>query len=321
MTPGSHRTDVVFVSLIKQESQRPAVRLLVESVRSFGGQLGGCPLLLFEAKPGAADPWRGGEAEVKIIPLIVPDALEGYPLAAKVYACARGEDRVRETGRVRSLVWIDPGCLVLNPPVLFDLGEAGPGRGARGEPEGAHFDAALRPVHIRNVGLPAGAPLDGYWQKIYEAAGVREIGEAVEAFVDGERLRAYFNTHAFAVNPERGLLREWYEVFRTLVGDDDFQSGPCREGRHKVFLHQAVLSALLAAALPWDRICILPPEYNYPYNLHASVTSERRARALNDLVTVVYEDRSLDPARVTDIEIRDPLRAWLAARVESAENL
>lgn len=299
-------TQPVLVTLIGSGDQRRAIRLLVQSLRDFGGALAACPILLFEAKPGAADPWRGGEAGVKVFPLILPEALEGYPLAAKVYACARAEDRVREAGRARSLIWIDPDCLVVNPPVLFDLGEGGPGGGG--------FNAALRPVHIRNVGLPAGAPLDGYWQEVYAAVGVRDTAAVVESFVEGERIRAYFNTHSFAIDPAKGLLREWYETFSTLVGNADFQAGPCGDERHKIFLHQAVLSALVSAAIPWDRVRILPPEYNYPYNLHASVPVERRARALNDLATVVYEDRSLDPAAATDVEIREPLAGWLAAR-------
>jgi hypothetical protein len=287
------------VSLISSKQEQPAVRMLIDSIRSFGGTMAGYPILLFERLPGAADPWRGGRTDVKVLPLIVPDAVEGYPLAAKVYACARAEDRAREWG-LRTLVWIDPACLVVNPPVLFDFGD--------------RVDAALRPVHIQNVGLPAAAPLDEYWHKVYEAVGVRDIGATVESFVDRRPLRAYFNTHAFAVAVAKGLMREWYDVFAALVGDEDFQSGACNDESHKVFLHQAVLSALIAAAVDWDRVRILPPEYNYPYNLHDSVPTDRRARVLNDLTTVVHEDRSLDPAAISDIELREPLRSWLGAR-------
>jgi len=302
MTPPAHvpAIQAAFVSLITGNDERSSIRMLIDSIRSFGGTLSGCPVLLFETSPGAADPWRSGEAGVTVFPLIVPDDLEGYPLAAKVYACARAEDRARESG-ARSLIWIDRCCLVVNPPVLFDLG--------------GRFDAAARPVHHRNVGLPAGGALDEYWREVYGAVGIRDTSAVVESFVEAERIRAYFNTHAFAVDPGKGLFREWYEAFRGLVGNEDFQSGPCRDESHQIFLHQAVLSALLAAALDWQRIRILPPEYNYPYNLHESVPAARRARALNDLATVVYEGRSLDPGVVGDIELREPLSSWLSAHV------
>lgn len=226
--------------------------------------------------------------------------MEEYELAGKVYACARAEDLARKAG-TGSLVWIAPPCLVVKPPVLFVLGRG--------------FDAAVRPVHVRNVGIGATEPLDDYWRRVYEAAGVLDTEATVESFIDGQRLRAYFNTHAFAVNPAEGLLTEWFKCFESVVADEDFQSGPCRDLERKVFLHQAIFSALVASALQADRIRILPPVYNYPYNLQGAVPPERRAKALGDLVVAVYEERSLDPAEVADIEIGEPLRAFLARHV------
>jgi hypothetical protein len=295
---------IVFVSLARSAAGVAHLQLLLKSIRSFGGHLARSPVLLFEVEAGAADAWKSGAEGVHVLPLIVPEHLEHYPLAAKVYACVRGETLAREQN-VQSLVWIDPACLVVNPPLLFHLGLG--------------FDAAVRPVHIKNIGLGATESIDAYWQKVYEAVGVHDLSATVESFVDAERLRAYFNTHAFAVNPGKGLLREWYECFASLVSDEGFQVGACSDERHRVFLHQAVLSALLASALDSERVRMLPVEYNYPYNLHQSVPDGRRARALNDLITVAYEDRPLDPSVVNDIEIREPLRAWLAERAGGAD--
>jgi hypothetical protein len=36
-------------------------------------------------------------------------------------------------------------------------------------------------------------------------------------------------------------------------------------------------------------------------------------------VCVIYEDRSIDPRDVADIEIREPLRSWLTARTAKGE--
>lgn len=188
-------------------------------------------------------------------------------------------------------------CLVVSPPVLYGLA--------------GEMDAAIRPVHIRNVGLRKAEPLDTYWKNIYETVGVGDIDVVVESFVDRQPIRAYFNTHAFAVNPAKRLLHAWLEVFEKLISDKEFQVSACQGYFHQVFLHQAVLSALLAASLDLNRVRILPPEYNYPYNLHQSLAPDRRAAALNDLVSFTYEDRSIALAGVTDIEIREPLRSWL----------
>jgi hypothetical protein len=179
---------------------------------------------------------------------------------------------------------------------------------------GDDCDAAVRPVHMRNVGLPPEEPVDAFWRGIYTACGVEEMRLTVNAFVDGQRLRAYFNSHGFALRPSLGLCQRWYTLFERLVNDQDFQAEACADEPHRVFLFQALLSALLATAIAPQRLRILPPSYNYPYNLHERVSPEQRPAALNELVTFTFEGRSIHPQAVGDIEIREPLRSWLAER-------
>lgn len=291
--------DLLFVVLTGSSQARKHFRLLVDSLRTFGRSYGRCPIWLFEVNPGAAACQEFEKLGIRVLPLTVPDALKGYILADKVAACARAEE-LAPPG-VKSLVWLNPECFFTRPPELFDLAPA--------------FDAALRPVHIRNVGLPVSAPLDEYWERIYAAVGAQDTDLTVESFVDGQRIRAYYNTHAFAVTPQKGLFRRWQACFEALVCDRDFQQGACRDELHQIFLHQAVLSALLATTLQAERICNLPPEYSYPYHLHASIPPARRAQALNDLVCVVYEPEvPFDPGRMSDSAVNDPLKAWFAAR-------
>ena len=148
--------------------------------------------------------------------------------------------------------------------------------------------------------------------------GVQDVSVTVDSFVDAQHLRAYFNTHAFAVNPSAGSFRQWLECFEVLASDPAYQSACCQDERHQVFLHQAVLSTLIAARLDARRVRILPPAYNYPYSLHQSVPLDRRAEALNNLVCITYEDRSIDPAAMGDLAVHDPLKSWLSARVSAA---
>lgn len=294
----TNASPTLFLTLVRTIRERACARTLIDSLRAFGGPLSDCPIWLFEARPESAPCQSLAGAGVQIIPLSVPEAVRHYFFADKVYACARAEEMAGPG--VRSLVWIDPACLVIKPPLLFELAPP--------------CDAAFRPVHIKNVGLGAAEPLDGFWQKTYETLGVGDVPVTVESFVDGQRLRAYFNSHAFAVNPAQGLLGRWLEHFAALVADRAFQAHFCQDELHQVFLHQAVLSALLVTSLDAARLCILPPDYNYPYNLHRSVPPERRAAALNDLVCIAYEDRALAPAAIDDIALHEPLKSWLAAR-------
>lgn len=287
-----------IVTLVRSPTERACARLLIDSIHSFGGPLHQCPIWLFQADPESAPCDSLQRANVRLITLNMPDNMRFF-FADKVFACAQAEEMLGpEYG---SLIWIDAGCLVINPPELYILD--------------ASFDAAVRPVHITNVGLQAAAPLDSFWKGVYAQVGIDDVASTVDTFVDGQRIRAYFNSHAFSVNPSVGLLHRWFEHFKTLVEDDGFQQSSCQDQLHRIFLHQAVLSALLATELEPQRLRILPPDYNYPYNLHQSVPADRRAGALNDLVSITYENRSLDPAIVDDIEIHDPLCSWLADHI------
>ena len=288
----------IFLTLVRTANEISRARLLIDSIRSFGGILSPCPIWLFEANPQGVPCDSLEEMNVQVFPLNVPDTVRHYYFADKIYACTQAEKMV--SPGVQSLIWVDPACLVIRPPLLYDLGKA--------------FDAAVRPVYIRNVGLPPEEPLDGFWKKICETVGVHDIPTTVETFVDGQRIRSYFNSHAFAINPSKGLLRRWFECYEVLVGDGEYQKNICQDERHQIFLHQAVWSALLVTELDSKRVRELPPDYNYPYNLHQSVPAGRRAAVLNELVSIAYENRSLDPKKVDDIEVHDPLRSWLSAR-------
>lgn len=287
---------IIFLTMVRTADEKSMARLLIESIRAFGGELADCPIWIFEANPECVPCDSLAGKGVQIFPLHVPDTVEGYYFADKVYACAQAEEMVAQT--VLSLIWIDTSCLMIQPPLLFDLGES--------------FDAAVRPVHIQNVGLLASQPVNIFWKKVYEAVGANEVQTTVETFVGAERIRAYYNSHAFAIRPSKGLLRWWFDCFELLVCDEEYQRVACPDELHQVFLHQAILSAALVADFECERIRILPPEYNYPYNLHSSVPEERRAAALNDLVCITYESRVIDPNQVDDIVIKEPLRSWLS---------
>jgi hypothetical protein len=291
----------IFLTLVRSPAEKAHARLLIDSLRAFGGALSQCPVWLFEADNPEASESDLVDKNVQVFPLNVPDTLKQIFFASKVFACARAEEMA--SSNVQSLIWIDPACLVIKPPLLFCLGPT--------------FDAAVRPVHIRNVGIPFNAPLDTFWRKIVDNAGVQDLEGSVETFVDGERIRPYFNSHAFAVNPSKGLLREWFERFEALVGDDGFRQELHQNQLHHIFLHQAVWSVLLQTGVAPERMRLLPPDYNYPYNLHDKVPIDRRARALNDLVCIAYEDRTLDPGQVEDIDIHDPLRSWISEHARS----
>ena len=290
-----------FVVWVRTAEAHWHARLLIESLRTFGGRLGRCPVWVLVPDDRPIDVAYEGMPDVQCQAVRVDGELEGYALADKVCACARAEELAGS--EARSLVWLSPYALVLQPPLLLDLS---PG-----------FDAALPPVHIRNVGSLAAEPLDGHWRGVYAAAGLEEAAFTLESFVDAQRLRPYFNTHVFSIDPSRRLLQEWRELFRVLVKDRGFQARYCPDELHRIFLHQAVLSALLARRVPRERLRLLPVHYSYPLHLHSRVPAERRPDSLNALVCAVYEETLRYPETLNGLIVHEPLKSWLAQGAEA----
>ena len=287
----------VFITTVNNQHELVKTRLLVQSLKAFGGVLRDCPVWIFVQDGATVTTHELEGLGAEFYPLTVPETIKHYWFARKVCTCAQAENMAIPA--IKSIMWLSYDCLVLQPPVLLQLNSL--------------YDAAFRPVHGSNIGLPVGRSLNDFWKTIYEAVGISDSSLSVESYVDRKHLRAYFNSHIFSWNPNIGLAQRWLEIFEEIVCNRGFQKTACGDILHQVFLHQAVLSALVESMFPPGRLRILPPDYSYPYNMQASVPPDHRAVTLNDLVCIAYEDRSLHPSTVDDIEILEPLRGWLAA--------
>lgn len=288
---------VVFVLFMRSARDEIRANLLIKSIRRYGGALSNSPIWILTTH---REGWYRNLSDVVPSALTIPQAFHTYPFGDKVFACAQAEAQANAMvdDAIQSLVFLDVNYLVVQPPMLFALGEM--------------MDLAVRPVHIRNVGMPAGEALDPYWSTIYHAAGLEEVSGEVTSFVDGQKILPYFNTHAFAIRPSAGLCHRWCLLFEELIEDRAFQREACGDHQHRLFLFQAALSALCIKQLPPDRIRLLPGTYNYPYHLQSEIPLNRQVQSLNELVTVVYEGRHLNPNRVKDLNIHEPLHEWLS---------
>ena len=103
-----------------------------------------------------------------------------------------------------------------------------------------------------------------------------------------------------------------------MITDQAFQSGPCQDERHHIFLHQAIWSALLTKLLDRKRVRLLPPEYSYPLHFHPEIPLARRAQTLNDLVCPVYEGAYTYPDTLNGLDVQEPLKSWLVARTPTS---
>ncbi len=164
----AHVEQSIGVTWAAASRQRECARLPTDTMRALGGAMSHCPIWVFEANPQRTRCESLEQSGVQVQPLDVPEPIRRFHFSDKVYACARAEEMAPPTAQ--SLVWLSPDCLIVKPPLLFDLAPS--------------LDAAVRPVHIQNVGLPATAPLDAFWQGIYETIGIQDVEATVESFID-----------------------------------------------------------------------------------------------------------------------------------------
>ena len=287
--------DLVFYTLVRTRAGLEFSRRMIASLRRLGGALRLAPMWVFEVNPQETRCAEQDDEFTTALPLELPDDVAHYMYADKVYAGAKAESIAGDA--VGSLVWIAQDVLVVNQPGLYDLG--------------GEVSAALRPVHIQNVGLKPDQPLDVFWRTVYKACGMQDTDRTIQTLREDITLRAYYNTHAFSIDPSLGLLGEWFQIFRQLVLDEDFQQQACADELHQIFLHQAPLSALVSGRIPPERTRILPVGYNYPYEFQASLPEKNRVARMNDLATLASEGKPLHPDQLEGMEVDGELREWL----------
>jgi len=300
-TRAPHAVPVVFATVVLTPYQERAAALLVESIRTFGGEFNQAPIYVAVDNPDTLPCTGSRERGARVIRLELDEAARAYPFAAKVYAAAQVERMVATAAR--TLVWLDAETLVLAPPTDLDL-------------DGPQVVAA-RPVFLLNtVGLPVDQPVDHFWSAIYEAAGADPAAvPAVVSLVEDVAIRLYINCGIIAFRPGRGICREWAKTFGALASDEAFQRSACADARHRIFLHQAVLSAVVAARTRPAERRWLPPGYVYPLHLHNRLPIEKRAHRLNDLTCMIVESLWEEAAGVSRVmPVEEPLRSWLLGR-------
>jgi glyoxylase-like metal-dependent hydrolase (beta-lactamase superfamily II) len=287
----------IVVTYAGNEEQARSARALIRSVRAFGGSYRECPVYVILGDPNH-HPCDFLKAKgVTTIPLSIDPTFRDYPLAFKAFAAAQME---RLVPKADTLVWMDPGALVLNPPAALDLADT--------------HDAAVRPVTLSNtIGLPAGAKPDGYWTPIFRETGLESRTlPTVETLVDEAHIQPYYNCEVYAVRPKLGICAEWARVLTDLLHDAEYQKTACTNFRKRLFLHQAVLSAVIQSRVRPDRLRALPLISGYPFNQHDRLAPDRQAKTLNDVSVVIFDDVwPRNPKWMDAIEIRDPLRSWL----------
>lgn len=228
----------------------------------------------------------------------MPPEYKSYPLAVKPFAAAQTERLLK--GRAVTLAWFDPETVILSPPA---------GLIAKGK-----IKAVVQPVFLtNNISLSPGEPLNDFWIGIYGKAGVRyDDIPVVRSLIDSQDILAYYNCEIFSVDPAEGICEQWAEIMDDLLSDTAFAFGVCNTDQRKLFLHQAVLSAVIVSKAGKNGTGSLKLRYGYPLHQHGRLPSGRSISPLNRISCVILEDLwERDPSWMQYFIIKEPLKSWL----------
>lgn len=290
-------SEMTYVIMINSLEEEKRAEILINSIRAYGGNYSSMPVILVvsDSTQTQGSSLKGKVQE--IITLKMNERFRQFPFSDKVYACAQVEEMV--AGKTNWLVWINPDALMVAPPTAITAN--------------SNAWAALRPVHIQNIGDIAGAPISDYWKKIYEVAGLdtNKIW-SVESYVDNKKLNGYFNSGCMAFNPSKGIFRTWKNDYEKLLLDSVNYAYYTSNPSYSFFCHQAVLSAVVMAKIDKEKINMLPPSFGYPLHLQQQENFNNKIRYFSEMV-IVLEQNYL---KANQIDIQEPFRSWIDANVK-----
>lgn len=294
-----HGQRTAFVTFVSSAEQERAARALVRSIRERGGPYRECSIFVVTADFANLPCESLAGNGVEVLPLEMERPFLDYPLALKAFAAAQAEKQA-VAAKIGTLVWLDPGVIVLKPPAALDLQN--------------DSDAAVRPVTLANtIGIPPQSPPNDYWGPIYEATGLDyKALPAFETIADSVKVQPYFNCEVFSFHPRLGIAAEWARLLARFLKDDEYQKRACTTFLRRLFLHQAVLSAVIASLLAPERVKALPLASAYPFSQHDKLPAGKRVSSLDELSLVIFDRAWQQDAKwLKRIPAGEPLREWL----------
>lgn len=219
-------------------------RLLVRSIRRFGGDLSSVRIVSYSPLPQGRpsleclDEFRS--LDVETVTAQLNEYWPEYKLANKVVACAHAE----QTLNLDKIAFLDSDQIVVSSfKSLFETTAA----------------FAARPVDVKNIGfLRPGDEEASYWDALYRVCGVASM-RTVQTTVCGSLIREYFDSGMFSVSSHAKILTKWKRNFALVW------SLGLRPIQGDYFVEQSCLSATASALV--DKVEILPVGYDLPVDV------------------------------------------------------
>jgi hypothetical protein len=292
----SHGTAIM--TYISSDEHSRSIWAMVKSIREMSRSYSNSKIYIVLAGKDYIPCNALKDDNIELLPLQMDSVFANYPLAIKAFAAAQVEEKVGDD--IQTLIWLDPGVLVLNSLETLDL---------QGK-----YDIALRPVTLKNnIGIPPGTEPDGYWNPIYKASNLNyKKLPAVRTIAEEEVIQPYYNCEVYSVNPKLGICKEWAIQLTDLLKNNSYQKTACSTFLRQLFLHQAVFSAVATSTVKNERLKPLPLTSSYPFNQHDQLPSASRIKSMNELTVVIFDDAwDRIPTWEDKVPSSEPLKSWL----------
>jgi hypothetical protein len=267
-----HPSNVAFVFCVEPGRLEAEARLLVASIRRFGGSFSQNPLFAVQPRgveslqPQTLAAFERAGVTHLAAPLNVTHA--SWPTTNKVFAMAAVEDQARSP----CLAFLDTDSILLNEPAEFLLRD--------------DVDLAVQPTLKQfNGSTGPGDPNDALWQQIYNRCDVPEP-PYVSTMLDQVQIRGYYNAGLVVYRRSAALGRRWLDYLHRIT--------PLVPPEIRYNLDQFALAAVAASLQP--RLHLLPFPYNYNIACRNQFASpSRRIIDLDALIHVHYHAAFREP--------------------------
>lgn len=267
--PHLHTKASAVVVLICTEAGRLERQslLLCETIRLRGGRYASVPIYSFQPRAGSAlaarTRRRFGELGVLHIEGPFNTCLPNFGMANKPHMAAWAEAFLPHD----TLVILDSDMVMLGEPAEFAL------------PDGA--DVALTPEPFKLAGTNDNDENAEMWDAYEAHVGLDGPRRYVLTQVEGEKIRAYYNSGCVIVRRKTGLMRVWHDIMESLA-----TSGHVPPDSRAVFTEQIALT--LAMAKLGIEPHMLSTSYNYQVAWHDRLRDGIRVSTLDEVVIAHY---------------------------------
>ena len=294
---GMNRSTVIVMYVSHPVTVKNAV-LFIKSIREFGGTMKDTPIYVMNDALAQLDLSLLCLPGVSTFDIDIQPEHRTFPFSRKVHACATAEKLL--DGKSATMLYFDTEMLAFSSFETLKLHN--------------DYDISLRPVMLLNtVGQSPESSVDGYWKTIYRDAGIDSIQvPTIRAYVDEKDIRFYINCEVMTLRPELGICREWQKNFVKRLDDMQFMQAFCNDQLHAIFLHQAVLSAVILTKVSQNKIQWIPDKTVYSVLLHDRLPVHKRIATLNSVAIAGYDlQYAHDPAMISIVPVDEPYRSWV----------